>query len=218
MTAGLRHIADKKRNDPRSQTQGESPYRENILYPRKNLATCRSDPMTELSFPLRCLFVIQEAPMKNPWLVVASLFSLSLPVHCVQANTPQGALEEIATADKPEVLVRHLPEPIQKRIEALPKPKKSEVMSQLMQMKAQQFDYCTVRRANGADTWEIVDKDGDSKGTVQLENAFISGLDAFLPLHITSPDTSDTLIVMLHLEGNEWRIQNFAGGGRLIPA
>jgi hypothetical protein len=144
--------------------------------------------------------------IKNPWLVVAALLSLciSIPVYALQANTPQSALEEIATADKPEILVRHLPEPIQKSIEALPKPKKLEVLSQLMQMKAEQFDNCTVRRAGG-DTWEIVDQDGKSQGTVKLENAFISGLDALLPMRINS----ETVIVTLHLEGNEWRIQDF---------
>ncbi len=147
---------------------------------------------------------------KNPWLVVAALLSLSVPtpVHALQANTPQSALEEIATADKPEILVRHLPETVQKSIEALPKSKKLEVLSQLMQMKAEQFDHCTVRRASG-DTWEIVDHDGKSQGTVKLENAFISGLDALLPMHINSADYSETLIVTLHLEGSEWRIQDF---------
>jgi hypothetical protein len=147
--------------------------------------------------------------MKNPWLVVASLFSLSLSVRAFQANTPQGALEEIATADKPEILVRHLPEPIQKKIEALPRPKKLEVLAQLMQMKAEQFDNCTVRPSSAANTWEIVDQDGSRKGTVTLENAFISGLDALLPLHFNSPDSSGTTIVTLHLEDSEWRIQSF---------
>ena len=147
----------------------------------------------------------------NPWLVVAFLLCLfvSLPARALQANTPQGALEEIATADKPEILVRHLPEPIQKSIEALPKLKKSEVMSQLMRMKAEQFDNCTVRRAEGADTWEILDEDGERKGTVRLESAYISGLDALLPLQISSADNSGTLIVTLHLEDNEWRLQDF---------
>jgi type II secretory pathway pseudopilin PulG len=144
--------------------------------------------------------------IENRLLAVVALLSscISIPVYSLQANTPQGALEEIATADKPEILVRHLPEPIQKSIEALPKPKKLEVLSQLMQLKAEQFDNCTVRRTSG-DTWEIVDQDGKSQGTVKLENAFISGLDALLPMRINS----ETVIVTLHLEGNEWRIQDF---------
>jgi type II secretory pathway pseudopilin PulG len=144
--------------------------------------------------------------IENRLLAVVALLSscISIPVYSLQANTPQGALEEIATADKPEILVRHLPEPIQKSIEALPKPKKLEVLSQLMRMKAEQFDNCTVRRTSG-DTWEIVDQDGKSQGTVKLENAFISGLDALLPMRINS----ETVIVTLHLEGNEWRIQDF---------
>jgi hypothetical protein len=149
--------------------------------------------------------------MNIPRFVITFLAFVLIPVplHSWQGSTPQGALEEIATTNKPEILVRHLPETIQKSIEALPKPKKSEVMMQLMQMKADQFDYCTFRRAEGADAWEILDKDGERKGTVKLENAYISGLDALLPLQISSADNSGTLIVTLHLEDNEWRIGEF---------
>ena len=147
--------------------------------------------------------------ISNRLLVVASLLSFSMPVYSFQANTPQGALEEIATADKPEILVRHLPEPIQKKIDALPRPKKLEVLAQLMQMKAEQFDNCTVRPSNAANTWDIVDQDGSRKGSVTLENAFISGLDALLPLHFDSGENSGTTIVILHLEDSEWRVQSF---------
>jgi hypothetical protein len=57
--------------------------------------------------------------MKSHWLLVALFFAL--PLYAWQGTTPQAALEELATATKPEVIARHLPEPVQKRIEVLPK-------------------------------------------------------------------------------------------------
>ena len=57
--------------------------------------------------------------MKSHWLF-ASLLS-AVPLFAWQGTTPQAALEELATATKPEAITRHLPEPVQKGIEVLPK-------------------------------------------------------------------------------------------------
>jgi len=126
-----------------------------------------------------------------------------------QARTPQAALEEIATTDKPDVLARHLPEPVQKSIEVLPNPQKQQVLDKLLSIKAEQFDGCTVRRAAGVDAWEIIDSKGESRGKIKLANAFISGLDALLSLRLESDDNAQMFIVTMHLEGDEWRIDNF---------
>ncbi|HEY2495647.1 MAG TPA: hypothetical protein VGK24_01150 [Candidatus Angelobacter sp.] len=48
--------------------------------------------------------------MKSHWLFIALLAAIRL--HALQGATPQTALEEIATATKPETIVRHLPEPV----------------------------------------------------------------------------------------------------------
>ncbi|MGC2696663.1 MAG: hypothetical protein WA738_12830, partial [Candidatus Angelobacter sp.] len=145
--------------------------------------------------------------MKSRWLLVALLFGIRL--HAWQAATPQAALEELATATKPEVIERHLPEPVQKSIEVLPKLQKQQVMDQLLKMKDSQLNDCTIRPAHNADGWEIVDEDGETKGKVTLDSAFISGVDALLPLRIETDENSQTFIVTMHLEGDEWRIDGF---------
>src|SRR5262249_28636127 len=53
------------------------------------------------------------------------------------------------------------------------------------------------------------DEDGESQGKVKLDNAFISGLEAMLPLRIESGKSSQMFIVAMHLEGDEWRIDEF---------
>jgi hypothetical protein len=145
--------------------------------------------------------------MKTHWLL-ATLFS-TVPLFAWQGTSPQAALEELATATKPEVIARHLPEPVQKRIEVLPKLQKQKVMEQLLEMKNTQLGGCSVRPANDSEGWEILDADGNSKGKVRLANAFISGVEALLPLQLEFSDGTQEFIVTMHLEDDEWRIDDF---------
>ena len=145
--------------------------------------------------------------MKSRWLLVALLSGV--PSYAWQNATPQAALEEIATATKPEIIARHLPEPVQKSIEVLPKAQKQHVMEQLLEMKASQLGGCTIRPAQNSEGWEIIDGKGASKGKVKVANAFISGVDALLPLEIDLSDGPQAFIVTMHLEGDEWRIDDF---------
>ena len=145
--------------------------------------------------------------MKSHWLL-ATLLS-AVPLFAWQGTTPQAALEELATATKPEAIARHLPEPVQKRIEVLPKVQKQQVMEQLLEMKNTQLGGCSVRPAHDSEGWEILDEDGTSKGKVRLANAFISGVEALLPLELEFSDSTQEFIVTMHLEGDEWRIDDF---------
>lgn len=159
--------------------------------------------------------------MKSHWLL-ATLLSAA-PLYAWQGTTPQAALEELATATKPEAITRHLPEPVQKSIEVLPKPQKQLVMDQLLEMKNTQLHGCSVRPAHDSEGWEILDEDGNSKGKVRLANAFISGVDALLPLELELSGNTQDFIVTMHLEGDEWRIddhgpweKNDLGLGKLV--
>jgi hypothetical protein len=145
--------------------------------------------------------------MKSHWLL-ATLLS-AVPLYAWQGTTPEAALEELATATKPEAIARHLPEPVQKRIEVLPTLQKQHVMEQLMEMKKTQLHGCSVRPAHDSEGWEILDEDGNSKGKVKLANAFISGVDALLPLELELSSGTQDFIVTMHLEDGEWRIDDF---------
>jgi hypothetical protein len=76
-------------------------------------------------------------------------------------------------------------------------------------MKKTQLGGCSVRPAHDSEGWEILDGDGKSKGKVRLANAFISGVDALLPLELDLSDGTQDFIVTMHLEGDEWRIDDF---------
>jgi hypothetical protein len=144
--------------------------------------------------------------MKTLWLLIVLVSGTSL--CALQGTTPEAALEEIATTTKPEVLARHLPEPVQKSIEELPLVKKQAIMDQLLALKESKLDNCTVRPAHDTDGWEIIGEDGVVKGKVRLDSAFISGLDAMLPIRIESGSETQTFIVGMHLEDKEWRIRD----------
>jgi hypothetical protein len=145
--------------------------------------------------------------MKSHWLL-ATLLS-AVPLCAWQGTTPQAALEELATATKPEAIARHLPEPVQKSIEVLPKLQKQLVLDQLLEIKKTQLGGCSVRPAQDSEGWEILDEDGNSKGKVKLANAFISGVEALLPLKLEFSGSTQEFIVTMHLEGDEWRIYDF---------
>jgi hypothetical protein len=145
--------------------------------------------------------------MKSHWLL-ATLLS-AVPLYAWQGTSPQAALEELATATKPETIARHLPEPVQKSIEVLPRLQQQLVMDQLLEMKNTQLHGCSVRPAHDSEGWEILDEDGNSKGKVRLANAFISGVDALLPLELELSGNTEDFIVTMHLEGDEWRIDDF---------
>ena len=134
---------------------------------------------------------------------------LASPLYAFQGTTPEAALEEIATATQPEVIVRHLPEPVEKRIESLPRAKKQEVLNKLLEMKSSQLSAATIRPAQDGDGWEAIDDKGVVKAHIFLENAFISGVDAMLPLRIENDGESESFIVTMHLESHEWRIDSF---------
>ena len=143
--------------------------------------------------------------MKSHWLL-ATLLS-AVPLFAWQGTTPQAALEELATATKPEAIARHLPEPVQKRIEVLPKVQKQQVMEQLLEMKNTQLGGCSVRPARDSEGWEILDEDGNSKGKVRLANAFISGVEALLPLELEFSNSTQEFIVTMHLLGPSFRVE-----------
>jgi len=159
-------------------------------------------PSSGVSFPMGCRKNVR-------WLSVMLVPLVPLAMPAMQAPTPQAALEEIATTAKPEVIARHLPEQVQKRIEVLPIARKQEVLGKLLSLKADQLGGCTVRRGSDADAWEIVDPNGDSRGKVRLANSVISGLEALLFLKLELGSAPQTFIVAMHLEDDDWRIDSF---------
>ncbi len=106
-------------------------------------------------------------------------------------------------------LPANLPEPVQENIDVLPKAQKKLVMDKLLEMKESQLGGYTIRPAHSSDGWEILDNDGQLKGNAKLADAFISGVNALLPLEIDFDGGMQAFIVTMHLEGDEWRIDNF---------
>src|SRR5215467_6499759 len=97
-----------------------------------------------------CLF-FRRATMNKLAILLVLSSAAAVPAHGYQARTPQAALEEIATTNKPDVIARHLPEPVQKSIAVLPDAQKQLVLDKLVSLKAEHLEGCTIRRANDVD-------------------------------------------------------------------
>jgi hypothetical protein len=130
---------------------------------------------------------------------------------------PVAALEEIATATKVQEIEKHLPAKILQMIDDLPPKEKAEVRQEM----AKEFllgenlkkSGLVLRRAGDGRTWEVVQADGELKGTIAVKNSFISGVDALVLLQATDHEGHDrtvTFAVSMLLEDGEWRI---TGGG-----
>jgi hypothetical protein len=149
--------------------------------------------------------------MRTLWVLATLWFGISLPACGVQAATPEAALEEIATAEKPEAIVRHLPQPVQKSIDELPNVQKQQVLDKLLTMKSEHLNGWTLRRSSDIDGWDLADEDGESQGKVKVANVFVSGLDALVSLQFQSKTDADQVMFMvaMHLEDHDWRINDF---------
>jgi hypothetical protein len=145
--------------------------------------------------------------MKTYWLLLALLSGTTL--HAFQGTTPQAALEELATATEPETIARHLPESIQENLDTMPRDGKKFAMNKLLEIKESNLGGYIVRQAQDGDGWELIDSDGAIQGKARTSDAFFSGMNALLPVEIKLRATKQVFWVAMHLEDNEWRIDDF---------
>jgi hypothetical protein len=137
-------------------------------------------------------------------LAFSILFSGS--VSSAQSNTPQGALEEMATAIRPEDLLKHLPASLESLVNELPPAQKAAALSRLSLgsgLAAVGFKLHKNDDGRFEVTW-----DGGPRGTVATKGAFISGVDALVPVEIQYPTSAEpqVLVVGMRFEQGEWRV------------
>lgn len=123
-----------------------------------------------------------------------------------QSSTPLGALEEMATAEKPQDLLRHLPASLETLVNGLPEPERAARLKRLSFSKGLQYFGMALSRSEDGSGWEITS--GGNKGIVQPRNAFISGVDAMVPIEVSydDPPRKDVYVVSMRFEQGEWRV------------
>ena len=123
------------------------------------------------------------------------------------SSSPAGALEELVTTQDPQVILRHLPQSIQERLEALPAMERGQYLQGLLN-KVTENGKMGLRAAGN--TWELVDRESNVLATVRLKNVFVTGADALLHLEAEKENWSEGALVSMRLEGKEWRFTGVA--------
>lgn len=152
------------------------------------------------------------------WSVAATLFLLGSvrPAHALQAGTPDAALEEIATADKVETVVKHLPVKVEAYIQKLPKQERAALAEKLLVGKAMEREGIKLAKSGDGNSWEVIGKDDKRKATITVKKTFISGDDALVQLEVHQEAAglrpaklerfNSSLLVGMHYENYEWRV------------
>lgn len=137
-------------------------------------------------------------------LIVVLLFGSFISAKALQGS-PQGALEEFATAEKFEDFVKHLPAQVEEHMAKLPKQERDAFADKLMITKNLARDGGTLTRSGNS--WEMVDKTGSEKETFTFKNTYTAGDTALVELEVASKNRAQTILIGMRLEENEWRIQ-----------
>ncbi|HEY7404073.1 MAG TPA: hypothetical protein VIB39_11160 [Candidatus Angelobacter sp.] len=149
------------------------------------------------------------------WIAAATLLLLG-SVPSVRAQSPDAALDEIATADKIETVIKHLPVKVEEYIQKLPKQERDALAEKLLVAKDPERVGGKLVKSSDGNSWEVIDKDGKLKVSITVKKSFISGDDALVQLEIQTGEPAPhsakrekskvSLLVGMHYENYEWRV------------
>jgi hypothetical protein len=122
--------------------------------------------------------------------LVIAVFSFRGAALCLQASTPEGALEEMVTTDKIETLASHLPVKIEEAINALNPKEKEDLSKKLLVKNLIATKGETLHKADDGVTWEVLNDKGELEGSLRLKSSFISGTDALVSLSVIEKESA----------------------------
>src|SRR5262249_54421848 len=138
-------------------------------------------------------------------LATALILGTCWPIQA-QSGSPETALEELATANSPEAVLRHLPVAVGEYVNKLPAQAKAAMLDKMVISKMMESEGKTLRRSGDGSGWEVAGADGKIEGTFRVRGTFTSGVDALVPLEIQRGRDSLTVLIGLRLEDGAWRI------------
>jgi hypothetical protein len=127
--------------------------------------------------------------------------------------SPQEALEEIATADKIDTVIKHLPVKVEEHLRKLPAKERAAVAENLLLSKNLEREGRKLARSDDGSAWEVVEKEGQEKTILTFKNTYISGANALVELEIQGQRHgeaklhSESMFIGMRFEGGEWRVQ-----------
>lgn len=105
-----------------------------------------------------------------------------------QASTPEGALEEMVTTDKFEVVIRHFPVQLEEAIAKLDEKEKGEVSRKLVPHKQMELEGVKLRKLDDGTGWELAEIKDEKKtrvATIKIKNTFASNDEALVMAEFT---------------------------------
>src|SRR5262249_22029597 len=140
------------------------------------------------------------------------LLVCSIPwAHALQAGTPEAALEEIATADNVDAVIRHLPVKVEEHLAKLPLQQRAAMAEKLLLVKNLERQGGKLTRSGDGNSWELIEKEGAQKVTITVKKTFLSGDDALVQLEISEEKQANrvmtnNVMIGMHYENHEWRV------------
>lgn len=142
------------------------------------------------------------------WHFAAILFVVNcMPcAQAIQAATPEAALEEMATADNVDTLIRHFPVKVEEYIAKLPLQQRKAMTEKMLVSKALEQQGGKLTISSDGLSAELLEKEGGEKITITWKNTFTSGNDALVQLEIQEKQHTTPLMIGMSYENNEWRV------------
>ena len=147
------------------------------------------------------------------------------------AQTPEAALEEMATSDKVEVVLRHLPARVKEALDTLSPQERAKITDSMLPARLLAREKIRLTKSEDGSSWEFTVPEGDG-GFVKIQNTFLSGNDALVMVRVgerPAKSSSDTkpgeaaaqpgaeaqpkrrealLFLVMRLDDGEWRLIN----------
>lgn len=158
-------------------------------------------------------------------ILIAVLIAVLFCTNCAfafQSSTPEGALEEMATADTLDTVTKHLPLSVQEAIDKLGAKEKEQIAKKLLFRNLMASQGLTLRKKDDGSAWEVINEKHQLEGSIKLSKSFISGNEAMLMLEATEIKSSDSngepapdhnqertrqrMLVSMRLQEGEWRV------------
>ena len=146
--------------------------------------------------------------MKRIWQFALILLAMSIipSAKALQSGTPEGALEEMATANDIETVIKHLPVKVQEFMEKLPLPQRAAMAEKLLISRNVEREGGSLVKSDDGRAWELVEKGDRPKTTIRWKKTFVSGDDALVQVEVQEENHTGLMMVGMRYEGNEWRI------------
>jgi hypothetical protein len=127
-------------------------------------------------------------------------------VKALQAGAPEAALEEMATTDNIETLIKHMPVKVEEFMRKMPLTQRAAMTEKMLVKRNVEREGGSMTRSSDGRSWELVEKPGDRKATLTWKKTFISDDDALVQVEIKEANHTGLIQVGMHYENGEWRM------------